>query len=368
MATLQNTCSVCYKATAPECAGSYSISGLTPDTEYVIVARSVKGHQWVISDAEPVDENGNLVFSFPEGVNSYATKTITVQLFLKATFKDQNNFCDPETFDVCEDPFTCIELSFYKSDHTFTAPFQLLCKCEEEDECPEILQTVSDITDAPIGTEIGQLTLVKWIDGSGNQYVNLYEWDGADWVLVFDGNVKNASGFVDFNIDVIASNWEVSVDSGAVWGKETINFDPPVEGFTIWFRNTENGCVYKDVVELPLDVCINPLGIYDKFDSIPDGSVIGAIAMVAESSAPFINRNIYEWDGSAWVSKVELSTVDAPSFTSVFIGNQDSDWEFRVTGVDWNATDFPETSSVTVEYRKISTGCIYTNDPITPSI
>ncbi len=235
------------------------------------------------------------------------------------------------------------------------------------DSCPPIIGYYADILDAPAGMNVGDLAVERYVDGDGNQHIHLYEWDGAVWVERFGTSFRVEDGLITEMSVEVADFFQISVDGGVIWGNQSVSFDPPVATVEVWFKNSVTGCIYTNIPQIPLvNPCFAGVVVYPDFASIPAGTTVGEPAMVAENSG-IITRSIYEWDGAVWNLKVELVTVDAPTFTNVFINTQEAGWEYKVGDAAWNVPDFTETNNVPVNFKKTLGDCLYQNDSIVPS-
>lgn len=168
------------------------------------------------------------------------------------------------------------------------------CTC-----CPPIIQTVADISEAVDGTQDGQLTIVRYIDGSGDQHIHLYYWDGADWILLIDSSSRLTGGVFDtfqFN-NPVDSNWFYSLDEGATWLQDTeLVLDPPVSSITIWFKNIVNGCIYTNVPQLPLQVsyCVD----YFTMDITDPLFFFGTINGIQADDTANVLATYTNWEGN----------------------------------------------------------------------
>lgn len=242
------------------------------------------------------------------------------------------------------------------------------------DSCPLIIQTVADISEAVDGTQDGQLTIVRYIDGDGNQHIHLYGWNGSIWVEFLDTSSRLESGlFVFYGIAVGEAGWEVSVDEGATWVTGDVTFDPPVASIAAWFRNIESGCVYTNVPQLPLEnACYVGAVIYPDFVSIPAGGLVGEPAMVSEFDGSFERRSIYTWDGANWIMMAEVIAIppapyDGGGGANCSVFYIDPTWFVSFdSGATWvqNASTVVNQNPLTVRYKN-SIDCIYINDNIT---
>jgi hypothetical protein len=187
------------------------------------------------------------------------------------------------------------------------------------DSCPPIIQTVADISLAVDGTVTGQLTVERYIDDAQNQHVHLYEWDGADWILLIDSSSLYYidEGFRDFQFQPSSIIWECSVDEGVTWFPDsTIVFDPPVTSITVWFRNTVNGCVYTNLPIIPLEItyCVE----YSLFDNSGDPTFLfGTINGADAGDAVAVAATYANWEGNP----TAIATYDnsiTPALISIF--------------------------------------------------
>lgn len=192
MATLQNSCSACYKTSAPECVESYLIGGLTPGVTYHVVATDSRGIKYVVDNDEPCDVDGNITLVFPVDMNSAEIGTLTLQVFnLDIVTSGSGLLCNPETLTTCEGDFTCIELSFYK--HSFDigtgegSIWQLLCLCPEDAVCDGMCSVPENGIDATeflgIIDDVGGLTGAD----SGKGFYLIH--DAKAFVLVLEGKI-----------------------------------------------------------------------------------------------------------------------------------------------------------------------------------
>lgn len=296
MATLQNSCSACYKAQAPECCEYYLIGGLVPGTEYHVTATDTKGRVYDVDvDGEPVDENGNLKIVFPDGVNTVAQGNITIQLFLGSDLAQHLSLCNPQTLTTCDGEFTCIELAFYKMMPSPAPYWEILCLCDETPECDGMCGVPEN--DYGIDTITGVLTsLADSLPDSGaylhvdakiiilindNQIVNLYtccngiapfykDPDGPyifnEEDMVWEPLISYQPINADFGVSITIGGtipdfstgvMQVSTDSGATWGSISNSFtkDELAEGITVNTALTSyrsrlvvtlpNGCSYN---------------------------------------------------------------------------------------------------------------------------
>ena len=333
MATLENSCSTCYKATAPECAGYYLIGGLVPGTMIHAVVTDSRGWKYEVDvDDTPVDEDGNLNIVFPDGVNTVSNGFLTIQIFLQSDIAANKNLCNPQTFTTCDGDFDCIELSFYKT--VETPPFwQLLCLCDEDpvcegmcgesiqgivgQDCNPIIGAYANIEVAPDGTAVGQLTVERYIDAGDVQHIHLYEWLTDTWVQRIDSSSRISGGFFNiFDIDYLFTNWEVSIDQGITWYDSTagIAIDQPVSSITIWFRNIVNGCVYTNLPITPLDISVDvDLSGFSGYYLSPNSKVI------------------YLYDQSVIVSAQECCSGIANLYPDMVNGP----YQFNETTLEW---------------------------------
>ena len=130
------------------------------------------------------------------------------------------------------------------------------------DSCPVIIGEYPSIDDAPDGTYAGELAVERYVEnsgGSGRQHIHVYEWDGAAWIFHIDtSSILNMSGvFTEFDFeDSLGHNqWEYSLDFGVTWSTELKHsFNPFVSQINVWFRNKDNGCVYTNLPQIPLNI------------------------------------------------------------------------------------------------------------------
>lgn len=241
------------------------------------------------------------------------------------------------------------------------------CSC-----CPIVIGEYGSIDAAPDGTSVGQLVVVRYITDDTRNHIHLYEWNGTIWEIKIDTSSAIDLGFfLKFQIEDLDTLWEVSIDEGVTWLNTVFNYniDPPQTSITIWFRNTDNGCIYTNLPQIPL--CPTNAGIWPDPLTFPVGNVIGDVVMLASNDGLFIYRNIYEWDGADWISQLELLTVNNAPFSAVSVIANLHTYEFSVdSGSVWWQIDppfqanFPEQSSIPCWFRKIGTECIYVSDVI----
>lgn len=195
------------------------------------------------------------------------------------------------------------------------------------DSCPPIIQTVADINDAVAGTVVGQLTIARWADGS-KYHIHLYEWDGADWVLVIDTTTGGSlTEFDSLEIESIVSPWQITVDQGAVWTDSTVTFDPVVTSIEVWYRNTTSGCVYTNVPIIPLVVeyCVevyevdvsDPFFFFGTINGIQADDIANVAATYADWEGNLTSRTNVALYGTSPGSIVIMRDSLTPAFSNL---------------------------------------------------
>lgn len=238
MATLEN-CQTCYKVSAPECADSYIISGLTPLTEIVAIATDRFGRTVRVDDGNPVNADGELTIVFPDGMNAFHSRKLTIRLYALEDYENNRLLCDPIDLTICDVTYQCIELSFHRHSETIT-DVTLICYCNGEPACELTCSTVASEDELPdplvcdfalvrdVSYDDIDISIRRYSSGTWNTLASVV----ATWVV---------GGLNSFTVS-LTSGWSVNINGNIVTSSGELILDSAVETAQITF--IEGSCSY----------------------------------------------------------------------------------------------------------------------------
>ena len=241
MATLEN-CHTCYPVSAPECAESYIISGLTPADELVAIATDRFGRTSRVDNETPVNDDGELTLVFPDGMTAWHAPKLSIRLYYLSDYENNRQLCAPLTMTICDVEYTCINLSFHQHSEEL-ASVALICQCTNND-CPATCGTVASVDDLPDPPEGCDFILV-YDDIAPRYLAALYEWhEGTGWHyhVKFETFLESNGTFLGFLVEQL-DDWQVIVNGVSYTGNPVITFDNPVYYIEVEFVSPE-GCRY----------------------------------------------------------------------------------------------------------------------------
>jgi hypothetical protein len=256
MATLEN-CHTCYPVSAPECAESYIISGLTPADELVAIATDRFGRTSRVDNETPVNDDGELTLVFPDGMTAWHAPKLSIRLYRLSDYENNRQLCTPLTMTICDVDYSCITLSFHQHSEEL-ASVALICQCTNV-LCDEICATISSTDDLPDPTEC-DFVLVRNINNE-DFLLTIQEYhEGDGWHSHFKvfGDFDEGGTISEVNYDILPDRQILLSGGITLMGQGTYTFADPVTSFGVTAVDTTNGCRYNLglVEQAPLIQCL----------------------------------------------------------------------------------------------------------------
>jgi hypothetical protein len=125
---LQNICENCFESFLPECIKDFGIGGFLPNQPLILYVESFHGKK----NARDLtaDANGVITLPYNQFGEGFFSEENSPYIF---TFKPNVGYCGNLIFTQCVDEmpkeFTCLSLSFFKSEQPELYTNQINCQC-----------------------------------------------------------------------------------------------------------------------------------------------------------------------------------------------------------------------------------------------
>jgi len=128
MPLFDNVCSESFSVQAPACVQEYVATGLTADTDYIVVGITARGKSIPLTE-DTSDGAGEISFSVPSGYNNVSSGPLKILFYDADDYNANRALCSPVTLTICSVEYGSITITSFYNNALEQTIHNLFCPC-----------------------------------------------------------------------------------------------------------------------------------------------------------------------------------------------------------------------------------------------